>query len=90
MDANSEGEDKVNKDETPKSKSKKKTKSHPIVDSESEETEEVKAKRRKAKGKGKAVDPDYSRNTFPVDYAGCPGIPVRKICEGCKVPVNAW
>ncbi|KIJ31244.1 hypothetical protein M422DRAFT_267048, partial [Sphaerobolus stellatus SS14] len=63
MDANSEGEDEVNKDETPKSKSKK-TKSHPIVDSESEETEEVKAKRRKAKGKGKAVDPEYSRTRF--------------------------
>ncbi|KIJ31333.1 hypothetical protein M422DRAFT_267002 [Sphaerobolus stellatus SS14] len=91
MDANSEGEDKVDKDETPKSKSKsKKAKSCPIVDSESEETEEVKAKRRKAKGKGKAVDPDYSRNTVPINYAGCPRIPVRKICKGCKVPPNAW
>ncbi|KIJ28585.1 hypothetical protein M422DRAFT_270088 [Sphaerobolus stellatus SS14] len=57
---------------------------------ESKETEEVKAKRRKAKGKGKAIDPEYSRNTFPVDYTGCPGIPVHKICEGCKVPANAW
>ncbi|KIJ33476.1 hypothetical protein M422DRAFT_264584 [Sphaerobolus stellatus SS14] len=55
-----------------------------------EETEEVKVKRRKAKGKGKAVDPEYSRNTVPVDYTGCPGIPVRKICKGCKVPANAW
>ncbi|KIJ32769.1 hypothetical protein M422DRAFT_265404, partial [Sphaerobolus stellatus SS14] len=92
MNANSEGEDDVDQDETPKLKSKsKKTKSRSIVDSESEEeTEEVKAKRRKAKGKGKAVDPEYSRNTAPVDYAGCPGIPVRKICEGCKVPPNAW
>ncbi|KIJ23135.1 hypothetical protein M422DRAFT_276351 [Sphaerobolus stellatus SS14] len=89
MDANSEGEDEVDQDETPKSKSKK-TKSRPIVDSESEEeTKEVKAKRRKAKGKGKAVDSDYKRNTVPVDYSGCPGIPVRKICEGCKVPANA-
>ncbi|KIJ30943.1 hypothetical protein M422DRAFT_267464 [Sphaerobolus stellatus SS14] len=26
----------------------------------------------------------------PVDYAGCPGIPVRKICEGCKVLPGAW
>ncbi|KIJ38789.1 hypothetical protein M422DRAFT_258416 [Sphaerobolus stellatus SS14] len=86
MDANSEGEDEVDKDETSKSKSKsKKTKSLPIVDSESEETEEVKAKRRKAKGKGKAIDPEYSRNTAPVNYGGCPGIPVRKICEGCKI-----
>ncbi|KIJ31334.1 hypothetical protein M422DRAFT_267003 [Sphaerobolus stellatus SS14] len=89
MDANSEGEDEVNKDETSKLKLKsKKTKSHPIVDSESEETEEVKAKRRNAKGKGKAVDPEYSRNMFPVDYTGCPRIPVRKICEGyllCKI-----
>ncbi|KIJ38603.1 hypothetical protein M422DRAFT_258718 [Sphaerobolus stellatus SS14] len=93
MDANSEGEDEVDKDETPKLKLKLKLKlkSCPIVDSESEEeTKEVKAKRRKAKGKGKAVDPEYSRNTFPVDYAGCPGIPVHKICEGCKVPVNTW
>ncbi|KIJ32975.1 hypothetical protein M422DRAFT_265163 [Sphaerobolus stellatus SS14] len=91
MDANSEGEDKVNKDEMLKSKSKsKKTKLRPIVDSESEETEEVKAKRRKAKGKGKAVDPEYSRNTVPIDYAGCPGVPVHKICEGCNVPANAW
>ncbi|KIJ26042.1 hypothetical protein M422DRAFT_272956, partial [Sphaerobolus stellatus SS14] len=96
MDANSEGEVKVevNKDETPKLKLKLKLKlmkSCPIVDSESEEeTEEVKAKRRKAKGKGKAVDPEYSRNTVPIDYAGCPGIPVRKICEGCKVPANTW
>ncbi|KIJ44881.1 hypothetical protein M422DRAFT_251505 [Sphaerobolus stellatus SS14] len=92
MDANSEGEDEVDKDETPKSKKKsKKTKSRPIVDSESEEeTEEVKAKRRKAKGKGKAVDPEYSRNTAPVDYAGCPEIPVRKICKGCKVSPGAW
>ncbi|KIJ37037.1 hypothetical protein M422DRAFT_260419 [Sphaerobolus stellatus SS14] len=88
MDANSEGEDEVDKDETPKLKLK--LKSRPIVDSESEETEEVKAKRRKAKGKGKAVDPEYSQNTFPVDYAGCPRIPVCKICEGCKVPANAW
>ncbi|KIJ23565.1 hypothetical protein M422DRAFT_275834 [Sphaerobolus stellatus SS14] len=55
-------------------KSKKKSKSRPIVDSESEEeTEEVK----------------YTRNTVPVDYTGCPGIPVRKMCEGCKVPANA-
>ncbi|KIJ55773.1 hypothetical protein M422DRAFT_240393 [Sphaerobolus stellatus SS14] len=92
MDTNSEGEDEVNKGETPKSKSKsKKAKSRPIVGSESEEeTEEVKAKRRKAKGKGKAVDPEYSRNTAPVNYAGCPGIPVRKICEGCKVPPGVW
>ncbi|KIJ36787.1 hypothetical protein M422DRAFT_260886 [Sphaerobolus stellatus SS14] len=68
MDVNSEGED-----ETPKSKSKKKTKSRPIVDSESEEeTEEVKAKRRNGKGKGKAVDPEYTRNMVPVNYAGCP------------------
>ncbi|KIJ26690.1 hypothetical protein M422DRAFT_272199, partial [Sphaerobolus stellatus SS14] len=86
MDANSEGEDEVNQDETPKSKSKK-TKSRSIVDSESEEeTEEVKAKRRKAKGKGKAIDPEYTRNTQPVDYTGCPRVPVHKICEGCKVP----
>ncbi|KIJ42397.1 hypothetical protein M422DRAFT_254484 [Sphaerobolus stellatus SS14] len=92
MDANSEGEVEVDKDETPKSKSKsKKTKSRSIVDSESEEeTEEVKAKRRNAKGKGKAVDPECSRNMVPVDYAGCHGIPVHKICEGCKVPANAW
>ncbi|KIJ53389.1 hypothetical protein M422DRAFT_242542 [Sphaerobolus stellatus SS14] len=89
MDVNLEGEDEVDQDETPKSKSKS-TKSRSIVDSESEEeTEEVKAKRRKAKGKGKAVDSDYKRNTVPVDYSGCPGIPVRKICEGCKVPANA-
>ncbi|KIJ53167.1 hypothetical protein M422DRAFT_242293 [Sphaerobolus stellatus SS14] len=96
MDANSEGEDEVDQDETPKSKSKsksksKKTKSRSIVDSESEEeTGDVKAKRRKVKGKGKAVDPDFKRNTVPVDYSGCPGVPVRKICEGCKVPPNAW
>ncbi|KIJ25067.1 hypothetical protein M422DRAFT_274029 [Sphaerobolus stellatus SS14] len=87
MDANSEGEDEVNKDETPKSKSKLKSRS--IVDSESEEeTEEVKAKRRKAKRKGKAVDPEYTQNMVPVDYARCPRIPVRKICEGCKVLVE--
>ncbi|KIJ27262.1 hypothetical protein M422DRAFT_271576, partial [Sphaerobolus stellatus SS14] len=87
MDANSEGEDEVNKDVMPKSKSK----SCPIVDSESEEeTKEVKAKRRKAKGKGKIVDPEYKRNAIPVDYAGCPGVPVRKRCEGCKVPANVW
>ncbi|KIJ23414.1 hypothetical protein M422DRAFT_276017 [Sphaerobolus stellatus SS14] len=86
MDVNSECEVEVDKDETPKSKSKK-TKSCLIVDSESEEeTEEVKAKRRKAKGKGKAVDSDFKRNTVPVDYSGCPGVPVHKICEGCKVP----
>ncbi|KIJ23586.1 hypothetical protein M422DRAFT_275804 [Sphaerobolus stellatus SS14] len=91
MDANSEGEDEVNKDEMPKLKLKKKTKSHLIVDSESEEeTKEVKAKRRKAKGKEKAIDTEYKRNTVPVDYAGCPGVPVRKICEGCKVLANAW
>ncbi|KIJ51771.1 hypothetical protein M422DRAFT_244115 [Sphaerobolus stellatus SS14] len=90
MDVNSEGENKVDKDETLKSKSKKKTKSRPIVDSESEETEEVKAKRRKAKGKGKAIDPEYRQNTVPVDYTGCPGVPVHKICKGCKVLVNAW
>ncbi|KIJ30804.1 hypothetical protein M422DRAFT_267635 [Sphaerobolus stellatus SS14] len=71
MDANSEGEVEVDRDETPKLKSKsKKTKARLIVDSESEEeTEEVKAKRRKAKEKGKAIDPEYSRNTAPVDYA---------------------
>ncbi|KIJ31293.1 hypothetical protein M422DRAFT_267100 [Sphaerobolus stellatus SS14] len=91
MDVNSEGEDEVDLDEMLKSKSKKKTKSRPIVDSESEEeTEEVKAKRRKAKGKGKAVDSDYKRNMVPVDYTGCPGVPVHKICEGCKVPPNVW
>ncbi|KIJ25117.1 hypothetical protein M422DRAFT_273937 [Sphaerobolus stellatus SS14] len=91
MDVNSEGEDEVDLDKTPKLKSKKKTKSRSIVDSESEEeTEEVKAKRRKVKGKGKAVDPEYKRNMVPVDYAGCPGVPVCKICEGCKVPPNAW
>ncbi|KIJ26797.1 hypothetical protein M422DRAFT_272064 [Sphaerobolus stellatus SS14] len=91
MDANSEGEDEVNQDETPRSKSKsKKMRSRSIVDSESEEeTEEVKAKRRKAKGKGKAVDSDYKRNTVPVDYSGCPGVPVHKICKGCKVLANA-
>ncbi|KIJ33393.1 hypothetical protein M422DRAFT_264657 [Sphaerobolus stellatus SS14] len=84
-DANSE-------DETPKSKSKlKKTKLRSIVGSESEEeTKEVKAKRRKAKGKGKAIDTEYKRNTIPVNYIGCPGVPVRKICEGCKVPRNTW
>ncbi|KIJ39311.1 hypothetical protein M422DRAFT_257920 [Sphaerobolus stellatus SS14] len=59
MDANSEGEVEVDKDEVLKSKLKK-TKLRPIVDSESEETEEVKAKRRKAKGKGKAINPDVS------------------------------
>ncbi|KIJ51709.1 hypothetical protein M422DRAFT_244036 [Sphaerobolus stellatus SS14] len=92
MDANSEGEDEVDQDKTLKSKLKsKKTKSRPIVDSESEEeTEEVKAERRKAKGKGKAIDSDYKRNTIPVDYSGCPGVPVCKICEGCKVPPGAW
>ncbi|KIJ43939.1 hypothetical protein M422DRAFT_252429, partial [Sphaerobolus stellatus SS14] len=58
------------------------------VDSESEEeTEEVKVKRRKAKGK--AVDTKYKRNTVPVDYVGCPGVPICKMCECCKVPVNA-
>ncbi|KIJ24444.1 hypothetical protein M422DRAFT_274772 [Sphaerobolus stellatus SS14] len=84
MDANSEGEDEVNKDETPKLKLRlKKMKSRLIVDLESEEeTEEVKAKRRKEKGKGKVVDPEYKQNTVPVDYAGCPGVPVRKMCEG--------
>ncbi|KIJ22247.1 hypothetical protein M422DRAFT_277418 [Sphaerobolus stellatus SS14] len=66
-------------------------KSSPIVDSESEEeTEEVKVKRRKEKGKGKTVDPEYTQNTVPVDYTGCPRIPVCKICEGCKVLVNVW
>ncbi|KIJ34014.1 hypothetical protein M422DRAFT_263971 [Sphaerobolus stellatus SS14] len=91
MDVNSEGEDEVDQDKTPKLKLKKKTKSCSIVDSESEEeTEEVKAKRRKAKGKGKAADPEYKQNTVPINYAGCPGVPVRKICEGCKVPVNTW
>ncbi|KIJ30081.1 hypothetical protein M422DRAFT_268436 [Sphaerobolus stellatus SS14] len=96
MNVNSDGEVEVDKDETPKSKSKsklKKTKSRLIVDSESEEeTKEVKAKRRKekGKGKGKAVDPEYTQNTVPVNYTGCPGIPVRKICKGSKVPVNAW
>ncbi|KIJ48158.1 hypothetical protein M422DRAFT_247914 [Sphaerobolus stellatus SS14] len=91
MDVNSEGEDEVDKDETLKLKLKKKSKSCSIVDSESEEeTEEVKAKRMKEKGKGNAVDPEFTRNTVPVDYTGCPGIPVCKICEGCKVPVNAW
>ncbi|KIJ50434.1 hypothetical protein M422DRAFT_245704 [Sphaerobolus stellatus SS14] len=91
MDVNLEGEDEVDQDETPKSKLKsKKTKLHLIVDSESEEkTEEVKAKRRKGKGKGKAVDPEYKRNTVPVDYAGCPGFPAHKMCEGCKVLANA-
>ncbi|KIJ29868.1 hypothetical protein M422DRAFT_268646 [Sphaerobolus stellatus SS14] len=86
MYANSEGEDEVNKDETLKLK----LKSRLIVDSESKETEEVKAKRRKEKAKGKAVDPEYKRNTVPVDYAGCPGVPVHKMCEGCKVPANTW
>ncbi|KIJ46542.1 hypothetical protein M422DRAFT_250141 [Sphaerobolus stellatus SS14] len=79
MDVNSEGEDEVDQDETPKLK----LKSCPIVDSESEEeTEEVKVKRRKVKGKGKAIDTEYKRNTVPVDYIGCPGVPVRKMCEG--------
>ncbi|KIJ40268.1 hypothetical protein M422DRAFT_256815 [Sphaerobolus stellatus SS14] len=90
-DVNSEGEVKVDQDETPKSK--KKMKSCLIVDLESEEeTEEVKAKRRKGKGKGKgkAVNTEYKQNTVPIDYLGCPGVPVRKICEGCKVPRNAW
>ncbi|KIJ23004.1 hypothetical protein M422DRAFT_276503 [Sphaerobolus stellatus SS14] len=68
MDANLEGEDEVDQDETLKLKSKKRMKSRPIMDSEiEEETEEVKAKRRKAKGKGKAVDTEYKRNTVPID-----------------------
>ncbi|KIJ25226.1 hypothetical protein M422DRAFT_273834 [Sphaerobolus stellatus SS14] len=90
MDVNLEGEDEVDQDETPRSKLKKKTKSCPIVDSESEETREVKVMRRKAKGKGKAIDTEYKRNTVPVDYAGCSRIPVRKICEDCKVLANMW
>ncbi|KIJ50185.1 hypothetical protein M422DRAFT_246008 [Sphaerobolus stellatus SS14] len=90
MDANPEGEDEVDQDEIPKSKLKKRTKSRPIMDSEiKEETKEVKVKRRKAKGKGKAVDTEYKRNMVPVNYVGCPGVPICKMCEGCKVPENA-
>ncbi|KIJ25027.1 hypothetical protein M422DRAFT_274061 [Sphaerobolus stellatus SS14] len=90
-DANLEGEDEVDQEEMPKSKLKLKLmKSRLIVDSESEEEiEKVKVKRRKAKGKGKAVDTEYKRNMVPVDYVGCPGVPIRKMCEGCKVLANA-
>ncbi|KIJ35018.1 hypothetical protein M422DRAFT_262746 [Sphaerobolus stellatus SS14] len=91
MDVNLEGEDKVDQDDKLKSKSKsKRKKSCPVVESESkEETKEVKGKRRKVKGKGKDVDTEYKRNTVPIDYVGCPGVPVCKICTGCEVPKNA-
>ncbi|KIJ28189.1 hypothetical protein M422DRAFT_270592 [Sphaerobolus stellatus SS14] len=82
MDVNSEGENEVDQDNTLKSKSKsKRKKSHPIVESESEEeTEEVKAKGGEGEGKGKGL---------PINYVGCPGVPVHKICKGCIVPESA-
>ncbi|KIJ33574.1 hypothetical protein M422DRAFT_264510 [Sphaerobolus stellatus SS14] len=56
----------------------------------SEETEEVKVKRRKGEGKGKVIDTEYKRNTVPIDYVGRPGVPICKMCKGCKVLKKVW